>query len=283
MFKTYRRWRLVYADTYCVGTRLSVFLEDGRDLAYRLKLIARDRGVAASAPSGGTLHGLALLEEVAGAPRAGHAERVTDRDRAAVDVEGVEIDLAQQFVVAPARNRIDRSVAHFVAPVIGIGRGAGRVVTRGAGQVVHVVVGRSQRVVDVRLGKRATDGLRSSVQPQRSSGHIGRQFIGQVDAIIIRVTLVQHRGRDRVVARALADSRASIRGHARCIVDGIHSYRHGGDIRIQCTVVGCIGKAVGPVPIGIRGVTKVAVFICCCPNVNVGVVRSCEVDAYGFL
>jgi glycosidase len=38
--------------------------QESRDLAYRLKLIARDRGVAAAAPSGGTLHGLALLEEV---------------------------------------------------------------------------------------------------------------------------------------------------------------------------------------------------------------------------
>ena len=38
--------------------------QDGRDLAYRLKLVARDRGIATAAPSGGTLHGLALLEEV---------------------------------------------------------------------------------------------------------------------------------------------------------------------------------------------------------------------------
>ncbi len=38
--------------------------QDSRDLAYRLKLIARERGVAATAPSGGTIHGLALLEEV---------------------------------------------------------------------------------------------------------------------------------------------------------------------------------------------------------------------------
>ncbi len=38
--------------------------QSSRDLAYRLRLIARDRGVAAAAPSGGTLHGLALLEEV---------------------------------------------------------------------------------------------------------------------------------------------------------------------------------------------------------------------------
>ncbi len=35
-----------------------------RDLAYRLKLIARDRDAEEAAPSGGTLHGLALLEEV---------------------------------------------------------------------------------------------------------------------------------------------------------------------------------------------------------------------------
>ena len=38
--------------------------QESRDLAYRLKLIARDRGVAAAAPTGGTLQGLALLEEV---------------------------------------------------------------------------------------------------------------------------------------------------------------------------------------------------------------------------
>ena len=38
--------------------------QSSRDLAYRLKLIARGRGTAAAAPSGGTLHGLALLEEV---------------------------------------------------------------------------------------------------------------------------------------------------------------------------------------------------------------------------
>ena len=54
-------------DSGLAGSKGGVELrtaQDSRDLAYRLKLIARDKGASAAAPSGGTLHGLALLEEV---------------------------------------------------------------------------------------------------------------------------------------------------------------------------------------------------------------------------